>query len=384
MRAKFLLMRERPFLKKLIALMEFIPTQDTPSMMVNESLEVFYNPQVLERDVGELACFLYHEALHVAFNHFRRMKKVNAPLAVKNIAMDLEINDNIKADIARSEKIRFPQDFIHPSDLGLPEGLTAEEYLRYLISRSAEFSDLINSYGQKHAPGLELTAPEGKGKKIRGKDRNLIGKLAKEVIREGLRAGKLRGRASSLLDPERQKPSLPWQVVLARLARKIYEGRLQRLDVTFRKRKKRNPTEFILPSEIGYTYNPVVVIDTSGSMTSDQIRKAVAECVHLLRLGNSKIRIILFDAGLQGDFYTDNPLKDLRKIPGRGGTRMDLALEYVAKKARNHSPVIVFTDGETPWNEVKPVREPVIVCLLSRTGSAPYWAKEFHIERRGH
>lgn len=92
-----------------------------------------------------------------------------------------------------------------------------------------------------------------------------------------------------------------------------------------------------------------VAIDTSGSMSKDDMEVAFTEVFAIARIINARIRIIECDAQI-GKVYYANSAKDVQlEITGRGGTCFQPVFEYL-KNPRNHTDLLIyFTDGGGEW-----------------------------------
>ena len=89
------------------------------------------------------------------------------------------------------------------------------------------------------------------------------------------------------------------------------------------------------------------------------------------------LRVMDVDAAVQHTGDYTGPV-ELSKVYGRGGTDLRVGINAALElKPRPHA-IVVFTDGETPWPDSKPV-VPLVVCLAGDTAEAaasrmPEWA----------
>jgi len=126
--ARILLVRRHPYLA--VAAWAVVPVESAavPTMAVDRHWRLYWNRLFVEAvPVEELAAVLYHELLHLLRAHAERLEQLPYPHAEKNIAADLEVNDDI-----RLEGWRLPEGALFPNRFGLPVGKTAEEYLAAL------------------------------------------------------------------------------------------------------------------------------------------------------------------------------------------------------------------------------------------------------------
>ena len=86
----------------------------------------------------------------------------------------------------------------------------------------------------------------------------------------------------------------------------------------------------------------LVAVDTSGSISNDELVEFFSEIEHIYRSG-IRIEIVEFDTQIQNKFIYKGQKTDI-KIVGRGGTDMsDVYNYYIAN--HNYSTLVVFTDG---------------------------------------
>jgi len=144
---------------------------------------------------------------------------------------------------------------------------------------------------------------------------------------------------------------------------------------TYRRPSRRpNPSGLLRPR----TFQPVprilIVIDTSGSMGSDEMRLGVglvSKCINALRLRDG-VRVIAGDTYARWDEQVFDPRKV--QLVGRGGTNMGALIVQAAAKPVHERPelIVVVTDGETPWPHEN-VRIPVVAALVRYSD----WAQSY-------
>lgn len=104
-----------------------------------------------------------------------------------------------------------------------------------------------------------------------------------------------------------------------------------------------------------------VVVDTSGSMSPDDLAQAIADISALTRsvagsaTGKAPVRVIPCDA-TAGEVQIVRNQADIRslKLTGGGGTDMPVGLDKAAHLRPRPQVVVTITDGYTPWPEEPP------------------------------
>lgn len=203
--------------------------------------------------------------------------------------------------------------------------------------------------------------------------------IAKEVARAIKEHKRTRGTvpgdwdrwAEDILRPSK----VPWQRLLTASLRRVLAARRDADDITWARTSRRQGEarqgEPILPGDLAIDPDVMVVVDTSGSISDDEIGVAISEIRHLLRRLDV-VRVMWWDAGHHGT----QKLTNVRhaKPRGGGGTDMAAAIKHAENSKPRPDVVVVITDGATPWPK-NPPSVPVIVVLLDKNAKAPEWAK---------
>lgn len=130
--------------------------------------------------------------------------------------------------------------------------------------------------------------------------------------------------------------------------------------------------------------NIAVIIDTSGSMQSDDTALAmgmIAKCLRSLHCQDG-VRVITGDCWAASDQRAFHPRQV--ELVGGGGTDMELIIMDVAGGKNRPDLILCVTDGETPWPD-KPTKMPVAACVTRRGPSRyypiPSWMKTVFLKR---
>lgn len=95
----------------------------------------------------------------------------------------------------------------------------------------------------------------------------------------------------------------------------------------------------------------LVAIDTSGSVSSTELKEFMQEIYHMYKTG-SKITVVHADTAIawMGPFDPNAEWK----IHGRGGTDFNPVVDYYNENLKTYNCLIYLTDGEAPAPENKP------------------------------
>lgn len=127
------------------------------------------------------------------------------------------------------------------------------------------------------------------------------------------------------------------------------------------------------------------MIDTSGSMSDEEITAAFSEVAGAIEQFNGKLRGYLgfFDAAVYEPkpFDSVEDVKSIRPLGG-GGTDFDVIFDYVFAQMQDSLPVsiIILTDGGAPFPDEKEAQGIPVLWLLNNETSTPPWGKVARIK----
>jgi hypothetical protein len=390
------------------------PPVDLRAFPADRAWHVYIDPSVLERvEVGEVGFWLLHQVGHLLREHGVRFPGAPAPepggggpFGARtreqrrwNVAGDAEINDDLY-----TTKLELPEGAIHPAQLGLPEGWTAEQYWDALLSgETTARSDPVESRGFGQAEGLAVepgpstsgAADSGEhdcGTGCDGQDRDwncnkpglsavgarLVARDTARRIREHTRQRGDTPAGWQRWAEEILEPSVNWRRQLAAHVRRGAADVTGRVDFTYRRPSRRASAvpDVVLPSLRQPLPQVALVIDTSGSMSDSMLGQALGEVTGVLRslgVARRNLRVIACDA----QAYRAQRVRDLGaiRLEGGGGTDMGAGLDAAAALRPRPDLIIVLTDGYTPWRAAPPQGMRVVVGLMDRGGNTPDWAE---------
>lgn len=123
--ARMVACREYPYFAEGILRLTFLELPGCGTMMTSDRMVTYYDPEwVVTLPVREVAGVIIHELGHILGRHSVRCKRGHFDHVEFNMAGDREINDDIVGG-----PLHLPKDRLMPADIGMRNGLTAEEYL---------------------------------------------------------------------------------------------------------------------------------------------------------------------------------------------------------------------------------------------------------------
>jgi predicted metal-dependent peptidase len=302
---------------------------------------------------------LKHELLHIAFMHLTEFKQLNNPL-LRNIAEDIEINQYIVPEDLPPGPC-LPDSF---PELNLePKKGTLYYYEKLLKGAKDGNCPALNNaiaadaIGQmsfkagKDGKGNDATLPShgmwDKMDDLNEATKKLIQKQSEYILKEvAEQVQKSRGTIPSELAEIIQKitelepPKFDWRGYLRRFTGGsvvVYTKKSRR---KYNKRYLENPG-----LKIKHRRHILVAIDTSGSVSTPELKEFVNELYHMHKTG-TEITVVECDAAIS-HIQKFDPRRDF-EIHGRGGTSFDPVIEYYNENLNKYTCLVYFTDGEAP------------------------------------
>ncbi len=348
-----------------------LPTAGVRMKGINYELAInpkFWQDLTPEKQMGVLK----HELLHIAYFHlvsFTHLSKQNHEVA--NIAMDLEINQYIDRD-------QLPEDgcFL---DKFPTLNLEPKQGTKYYFDKLMQNAKLIqcicdgdgdgSGSGKIQLPGgKEIDKPshdfgeneelsESEAKLVEAQTKHIVNQVAEQVQKM---KGTLPGNIQEILERinKLDPPKFDWKGYIRRFTGKAIKTYTKKSRRKYNKRLPDNPG-----LKIKRQKHILAAVDTSGSVSTGELKEFLMELNHLKKTG-SDITLIQCDTAIShiGKF---DPKKELN-IHGRGGTEFQPVIDHFNEHQREYSCLIYFTDGgcHSPEN----VRGHVL-WVLSSNGS---------------
>lgn len=379
-KAKYQLYKGFPFFSYLIEHLDIIEDNvNVPTMGVDGRGNVYYNKEWVNsicpnNYTKTLMGTLAHEALHLVFEHPRRMKGRTAMIgntSLWNIAGDIYINNiiisNYQSHTIKDMQMELPEKVLRPVDnkiewMGIKivdiNLKTTEEIYDELKAGVQE--QLKNNKGKGKGKGQSIPctgfdshidwdkADEDKNGKANSVSKS--GKAWDKVMAEAKAHAQARGDSPLGMDREINdihKSRINWKHFIRRIVSKSIP-----FDYTWAKpNKKYIGEDLYLPSTYGESIRVIFGIDTSGSQSQEDLTDSMSEVVAITKqYSNIEFRAITFDTECHENLHVYNgninKLKQLKMRGGGGSSSLCLYNLIEEKKYnRNTKLLIFFTDG---------------------------------------
>jgi predicted metal-dependent peptidase len=288
---------------------------------------------------------LKHELLHIAFGHIVLADRYSNK-KLFNIAADVEINQYIEWAMLPPGGLTL-NTF---SSLNLPKRAGTDKYYKLLEDTMDENGNSSNVTVQGildamdgnsqycHKEWDEITdLPEAEKKLVQKQYEHQMKQTAEEIQKK---CGNIPGELAEIIERlfTVEPPKFNWKQYLKRFinnASKIYTKKLRR---KFNKRYSGNPG-----LKIKHKNHVLVGVDTSGSVSTEELKEFMHELTHMSKTGN-EITVAQFDTQLT-DVSPFDPKKSW-EIKGRGGTYFQPVVDHYNDPKLKYSAFICLTDGE--------------------------------------
>ncbi len=398
--ARTRLILDKPFLGALVLRLPMVAADSSwCETTFSDGKTLYYNPDYMDALSGEQTQFaLSHEAMHCALSHFHRRGhrvKLRWELACDYAVNPLLINDGLKP----TPDAQYLREY---------EGMTAEEIYPCLQEEdNAGERDLEDNQDDDSSDNDDNEKEQNKGggnsDQERQKDDKKDGDGNEEesqdkgqsmgsapppamseqemdelstqwqqrmaaAAQQALQSGKLEGEMARMVDYLLQ-PKLPWRMLLAR-----YLSATARDDYSYSRPSTRRGDPAVYPSLRSHQVNVVVAVDTSGSISEEEIQHFISEIDAIKSQVRARITLLSCDSELNygspwyfeawDEFTFDVELR------GGGGTNFRPVFDWVERQDMPPDALIYFTDTEGIFPETEPMYP--VVWLVKGKGTVPF------------
>lgn len=372
-KARVMLQKTHPFFSYIALHLTMIETEDVPTMGVDAKGNCYFNSKFVESmSEPEVKGVVCHEIMHVVLEHLKNLLGRHPQVA--NIAQDLVINDILQSNqlalpkgglIPHNHTFTVNKTIIKDIDKKIWEMIYDE--LEKIIEKAPQSGQGMEGFDIhiREKSGDGDGKPEdgdGKGgKKIQGvagsPDKNTEEYPWKQIVNEAYAYSKLQGNAPAGVDrliDELNYPKLNWRELLCKfIIREIpYDFSYMRPS------RKSASTGVYIPSVQRENLEICVGVDTSGSISPDDLRDALSEVLGVIRAyDNVRMTVISCDAEVHtvGQVENEMDIENLN-LKGGGGTDFRPVFRWIEENKPQTKLLIFFTDGYGEFPEDTNIR----------------------------
>lgn len=330
-------------------------TTDVPTAAVGLNginYELYINPNYwdsLDRD--RKSGIIKHELGHIGFHHLTEFASL-VDRKTAGLAFDLEVNQYLNEKELHPTWLtldKFPE-----LNLGLRKG-SKYYYDELMKAKNNKSSHGLNSlleqlesqpYGECDLNGEKVITGEHKDlstelspvmKKV---VENQVNRMIEEVLSQTKHIGKTPGFFEEIFKrlPVIVPPKFDWKGYFRRFV--VGNG-----DVYTKKTRRKESLRFEGSAglRVKRKCNPLIALDTSGSVSTEELKEFFNEIHHMHKTGIN-ITIIQCDTTIKSiEKYKPNMET---KIVGRGGTNFFPVITYYNENLHKYTSLIYLTDGE--------------------------------------
>ena len=305
-------------------------------------IQLYINPEFFinlsdKHQIG----LLKHELLHVSFGHMI-MKDRFENFKLFNIAADIEINQYIDKEYLPEGGLTLDTFEI----LNLPTKAGTKIYYDLLKQAYDDSScDALNNVLQQMDGDSPYDHPTWEEfDDLSEANKKLVQKQIEHQLKETAdatqkRQGTIPGELKQIINRLTviEPPSFDWKSHLKRFVGNSTISYTKKLKRKYNKRYVGNPG-----LKIKFKNHICVGVDTSGSVSNDELKEFMNELCHMHKTGH-QITVIQCDTQINS-IEVFNPKKDW-DIKGRGGTSFQPVIDHYNEKSR-YTALIYLTDGE--------------------------------------
>ena len=371
--ARTRLILDKPFLGALALRLPMIAADPKWCQTTStDARSFYYNPAYIDALSMEQAQFvLANQALHCALSHFSRRQ--HRSRYRWDIACDHAINPLLVED-----GLTPP-----PGTLVLEcyEGMTAEEIYPYIEENDSDEPEEQPKHdgdgsgdsredsrgGEQNSSANDESSGAGQPQPLSAAEQESLSAQWQQRLagaaQQAQQAGKLGGLLGRMVG-ELMQPRLPWRLLLAR-----YMTQYARDDYSYM-RPSRREGEMIFPSLRSSQADICVVLDSSGSISAQEIDEFISE-IDAIK-GQLRARILLHacDTALaEAGPWLFEPWDEFRlptTIQGGGGTDFRPVFEWISSQGRKPDLLLYFTDAQGEFPSAEP-NYPVLWLVIGKT-----------------
>jgi len=188
------------------------------------------------------------------------------------------------------------------------------------------------------------------------------------AAQQAMQAGKLDGEMARMVDFLLQ-PQLPWRNLISR-----YLNAIARDDYSYTRPSTRRGDPAIYPSLRSAQLDIAIAIDTSGSISTNEINEFVSEIDSLKAQMRARVTLIACDSQLaKGCPWVFEPWDEFslpKSIKGGGGTRFTPVFDWANQQDKLPDILVYFTDAEGEFPKIEPSFD--VLWLIKGKAKVPW------------
>lgn len=393
--ARTRLILDKPFLGALVLRLPLIDASDWCKTTGTDAKSIYYNQGYIESlSLSQLQFVLAHEALHCGLSHFARREHrqhkrwdVACDHAVNLLLVDddLELPDgallNAEYSGMSAEEIypcidedddEQPMDqHLYDPDVTDTDTRSDDSNIQASVKSGDSDHNEEQSTGNQNTDGSSgdnsningndgIDSKTGTGTKppppLTSRERDQLDTQWQQRLagaaQQAAQAGKLSDSIARMLERLLQ-PTLPWRALLAR-----FMNSATRIDYNLTRPSRRREGDAILPSLHTRQIDVVVALDTSGSVSQQELNEFLNELNAIKGSMNARVTLLACDDTLNEDspwlYEPWDPMNLPTQISGGGLTDFCPVFTWLSRAGHQPDLLIYFTDAKGRFPTEKP------------------------------
>ena len=335
---------------------------------VSATLQIFVNPSMFNKlEYGHKKAIIIHEILHLLLRHPSRMvEEFKKNPMITNIAMDCAINQfipNLPKDCVTLDYVKLLSE-----NKSLKEKQSAEYYYIELMKKLDAIKKKLKNAAKDGTDGTD----EQHEKLFEDYDKlNPLEKAALEEVIEkaissqqkhDLKKGTGAGNEVLQVIPKKEK-CINKSLWKSAINKNFGEEPKGNHEYRYGVQSRRNKNSYYGKKRILESSHVYVGLDTSGSITDDELSKFASQINSGIKSSNSKVTLIECDYKVQKVTHINKINSNGIKLAGRGGTDLRHITKWIIDnrpKSEKKSYLILLTDGVTDWTNYQSIHTTAI------------------------
>ena len=350
--ARIALLLKAPFFGNLATRMKLINADEWLSTAATDGRNFYYCSEFINKLPAKQVEFLFgHEVLHAVYDHMGRRQDRHPKIS--NIAADYCVNADL-IDQKVGERINVVPMLYEPKYRGMAYEEVYDDLMKNV--KQVTLDQLAGMLLDEHLDGNGEGDGDGDGDGDKpGNGRPRLTDEEKQEIKDEIRqavlnaaqqagAGNLPGGVQRLIK-DLTESKMDWRELLQMQIESTFKN-----DFTWsRPNRKSWHMDAIMPGmKPGNTVDVVVAIDTSGSISENDIKIFLSEVKGIMESYDEyRIRVITWDTAVYNlqEFTSDNMADIMEYEPGGGGgTDPHCVWEFLRENEIEPNKLIMFTD----------------------------------------
>lgn len=348
--ARIGLLLRAPFFGNMATRLELVNADDWCPTAATDGRKFYYNSEFICKLPRKQVEFLFgHEVLHNVYDHLGR--RGDRDPRISNIAQDYCVNSDL-IEQRIGEKITVV-DILYDKKY---KDWSWEEVYDDLMQNAKKINieDLLDRMVDEHLED-DSQGEDGEGVDGSGKGRPKISEEERRKIRDEIKEAMIQAAQAAGADnlpggvkrmiKDLTAPQMDWRELLQQQIESIVKS-----DFSWMRPSRRSwHMDAVMPGMVnGSTIEVFVGIDTSGSITNEDLRIFLSEVQGIMdSYDEYKVHIVTWDTAVHNpaEFTSDNMQSITEYVPGGGGgTDPHCVWEYLKANDIQPKKLIMFTD----------------------------------------